>query len=262
MRNSSLFCVVLMLATAVGVYGQPADAQVMLRVTVTDAAHRSVTGLAAKHFEVFEDGVRQEVGGLSDEAAPVSLSIVYQNNGSLPDRLVVLRHARQSMLAQHAQDDEVFLHGYDSVRQSVQEVLLQAAEKLRASRHPRRALVLLADAPTAFAALDAAALSEGLQQAGVQLYGVTSAAPRDAVTLTELTHRTGGRMFFNDSATELETALAHIAVELRHQYTLGYVSTNAARDGRWRKVEVRLNAPRGLPALNLRVNRTGYVANR
>jgi Ca-activated chloride channel family protein len=46
---------------------------------------------------------------------------------------------------------------------------------------------------------------------------------------------------------------------LKNQYVLGYASTNPAKDGRWRKIKVKLNAPKGLPSLSVR-SKTGYFA--
>jgi len=50
-----------------------------------------------------------------------------------------------------------------------------------------------------------------------------------------------------------------IALELKNQYVLGYSSTNPAKDGRWRKIKVKLNTPKGLSSLSVR-SKTGYYA--
>jgi Ca-activated chloride channel homolog len=52
---------------------------------------------------------------------------------------------------------------------------------------------------------------------------------------------------------------AKIIIELRNRYVLGYTPTNAARDGQYRKVELKLKPPRGLPKLNAQWRR-GYYA--
>ena len=62
-----------------------------------------------------------------------------------------------------------------------------------------------------------------------------------------------------DSVYELEDICVKIALELKNQYVLGYSSTNPAKDGRWRKIKLKLNPPRGLPALSVR-SKTGYYA--
>ena len=58
---------------------------------------------------------------------------------------------------------------------------------------------------------------------------------------------------------EIEQKEREIAIELKNQYVLGYASTNPAKDGRWRKIKVKLNAPKGLPSLSVR-SKTGYFA--
>ena len=61
------------------------------------------------------------------------------------------------------------------------------------------------------------------------------------------------------NVSELPDVTAKISLELRNQYVLGYRPTNARHDGSWRKIKVEINAPRGLPRLNV-YNRTGYYA--
>jgi VWFA-related protein len=61
--------------------------------------------------------------------------------------------------------------------------------------------------------------------------------------LKQLAMETGGHVFFADDAAQLPTYYSQIADELSNQYTLGYTSKNAKRDGAWRKVLVRLSRP-------------------
>ena len=78
-----------------------------------------------------------------------------------------------------------------------------------------------------------------------------------AAGYSRLTISTGA--FFPDSVYELEDICTKIAIELKNQYVLGYASTNPAKDGRWRKIKVKLNPPKGLPSLSVR-SKTGYFA--
>ena len=61
--------------------------------------------------------------------------------------------------------------------------------------------------------------------------------------LRQLSQETGGRAFFPNQATELNSVYAQISDELSSQYTVGYTSKNARRDGAWRRVVVRVNRP-------------------
>ena len=60
--------------------------------------------------------------------------------------------------------------------------------------------------------------------------------------LTALTRDTGGQVYFPNSLSELDAVYGRVAEELRSQYTLGYVSRNDRRDGKWRRIVVRTPA--------------------
>jgi len=58
--------------------------------------------------------------------------------------------------------------------------------------------------------------------------------------MKKLTEQTGGRMIEVGNKTDkLQAAFAQISQELRSQYGVGYTSTNAAKDGKFRKIEIR-----------------------
>ena len=78
---------------------------------------------------------------------------------------------------------------------------------------------------------------------------------RGADYMQQLADRSGARLYDADTVMNLERAFTQIAEELRHQYALGYYPTNAARDGSFRKLRVRVMRP------NLAVRaRDGYRA--
>ena len=61
--------------------------------------------------------------------------------------------------------------------------------------------------------------------------------------LKQFSQETGGRAFFPNQATDLAGVYGQISDELSSQYTVGYTSKNARRDGAWRRVVVRVNRP-------------------
>ena len=73
--------------------------------------------------------------------------------------------------------------------------------------------------------------------------------------LQRLTTPTGGQAFAPGSLKDIEQAYDKIVADIKAQYTLGYVSTNAGTDGKWRKVDVRVTRP----GLKTRA-RQGYFA--
>ena len=106
----------------------------------------------------------------------------------------------------------------------------------------RRAIVLLTDGEdTASPASDEQVLEQArVADVGVYAIALRPASPRERQRLSfmEATHflnalarETGAQVLLPGSASELDAAYARVAEELRTQYTLGYVSSNARRDG-------------------------------
>jgi hypothetical protein len=77
--------------------------------------------------------------------------------------------------------------------------------------------------------------------------------------LTDISEPTGGRHFIVENLTELPDVAAKIGIELRNQYVLYYSPRNQERDGKYRRVAVKLVQPRGLPPLKC-FFRLGYYA--
>jgi len=61
--------------------------------------------------------------------------------------------------------------------------------------------------------------------------------------LRKLAFETGGRVLYPNSFGQLDNIYADVDEELRNQYTIGYISTNTAKNGTYRRIEVRVNAP-------------------
>jgi von Willebrand factor type A domain len=78
--------------------------------------------------------------------------------------------------------------------------------------------------------------------------------------LNEVTELTGGRAFAVENVNELPDITAKIGAELRNQYILGYHPSNKSHDARWRKIKVKMRAPKGLPPLSI-YEKTGYYAS-
>jgi Ca-activated chloride channel family protein len=70
---------------------------------------------------------------------------------------------------------------------------------------------------------------------------------------------TGGRVFPVASLSDLPDIAGKIGMELRNQYVVGYKPSDKRHNGTWRKIKVKLLAPKGLPPLNVYA-KTGYYA--
>lgn len=79
---------------------------------------------------------------------------------------------------------------------------------------------------------------------------------RDAIT--RISEETGGKAFFPSEVAEIHNIVSEIAHELRNQYSLGYFSSNGARDGSFRRVKIEISGPNA--AGNRLRYRRGYFA--
>jgi Ca-activated chloride channel homolog len=266
---------------------------VTLTVTVTDPYDRLVTGLDRQHFEVFENKVKQTIEYFRDDDVPVSLGIVFDVSGSMKGKLDRARDALKAFIQTSHDSDDFFLIGFNQranllaeftdgntlqskltlVDSKGQTALYDAAylgiEKVKLGRHTKRALLLISDGQDNSSRYTYGELRKLLKEASVQIYciGIVEMGGGAGGTLDlqgqsileEVSQITGGKAFFPRSAAELEDATTRIALELRHQYSIGYTPTNVERDNQWHKIKVKVIPPRGLPNLNVR-SKEGYYA--
>ncbi|HYE73580.1 MAG TPA: VWA domain-containing protein, partial [Blastocatellia bacterium] len=133
----------------------------------------------------------------------------------------------------------------------------------------KRAILLISDGQDNSSRYTYGELRKLLKEANVQIYSIgivemggnagSSLDLQGQSILEEIAQVTGGKAFFPRSPAELEDATTRIALELRHQYSIGYEPTNLKRDGKWRKINVKVKPPRGLPSLTIR-SKEGYYA--
>ena len=266
---------------------------VSLPVTVTDAYNRLVTGLDRNHFEIFEDKVKQEIAFFSDDDAPVNLGIVFDVSGSMKGKLDRARDALKAFIQTSHSDDDFFLVGFNQranllaeftdgdalankltlVDPKGQTALYDAAylgiEKVKQGRHNRNAILLISDGQDNSSRYTYGELRKLLKEAGVQIYciGIVELAGGAGGTLDmqgqaileEIAQTTGGKAFFPRSSAELEDATTRIALELRHQYSIGYNPSNVKKDGQWHKIKVNVKGPKGLSNLKVQ-HKEGYYA--
>jgi Ca-activated chloride channel family protein len=133
--------------------------------------------------------------------------------------------------------------------------------------HAKKALLVITDGRDNRSRYTYTDLKEFAREQDVQVYSigimdglstigyVLGMRPR----IADLSEMTGARAFFPTSVNELREICAQIALELKNQYVIGYRSTNRVDDGRWRKLQVKVDQKEGLPRLTVR-SRTGYYA--
>ncbi len=268
---------------------------VLVNTTVTDPYNRLVTGLERENFRVFEDSQEQEVVHFSSEDSPISIGVVLDLSGSMSNKVDKARLAALQFFKTANPQDEFFLVSFNDRAQlvtrftsSVEELqnrMMYAAAKgrtalldgvylglsqMKGARNTKRALLIISDGGDNHSRYNERDIRNFVREADVQLYAVgiydpmgnRSRTPEELngpTMLAELTELTGGRSFPVENLNDLPDIAAKIGMELRNQYVLGYKPANIERDGKWRKIKIRLKPPKGLPPLNV-YSRAGYYA--
>jgi Ca-activated chloride channel family protein len=269
---------------------------VLIPVTVTDNLNRFVLGLQKQDFHLYEDGVEQNVAHFSGEDAPLSVGVLFDESGSMDYKLRTSREAAVQFLNTFNKEDEVFLVEFaDAAKVSIgftpqiEEVqgLLKNAQaggltamldaintgllEMKKAKNSRKALVIVSDGGDNRSHYTAAQIESLVRAADVQIYamgvfepyfsfGKTPEEISGPRLLSEIATQTGGRAFAAALPGDLPSVANRIGVELRNQYVLDYYPSNKARDGKYRKVEVKISQPPGLSS-PLKVHwRLGYYA--
>jgi VWFA-related protein len=268
---------------------------VVIPVTVTDASNRFVLGLEKQNFSLLEDGVRQNISQFAAEDAPLSIGLLVDTSGSMGTKLETSRRAVAQVLKTMGGQDEAFLIEFSDRPQlvvpftrdfaQIEEklgsaesqgltALLDSVEmalrEMKRAGNPRKALLIISDGGDNNSRYSAKEIENLVREADVQVYamgvfepfsnlGLSGAELSGPRLLAEVSEQTGGRTFPARSFAALPTIARRIAIELRNQYVLAYRPSKQERDGKYRKVEVKLSPPPGLSALKARW-RLGYYA--
>jgi Ca-activated chloride channel family protein len=267
---------------------------VTLTLTVTDIYGRYVSGLNKNAFTIVDENEEQEITFFSDSDAPVSIGIIFDISDSMSgEKIAKARKALERFLNTSHPMDEYFLIAFNSRAQllldrtrdadavlrkltlvdpksntALYDACYLGIERVSRGTHQKKALLVISDGQDNASRYNFNEVRRLMRESDVITYAVGILDPRDARSmegmrgqafLDSLTSVTGGKAFYPRNDVELDEIFERIALELRHQYSVGYTPRNFEPNGKWRRVRVRVKPPRGLPRLTVR-SRDGYFA--
>jgi len=268
---------------------------VVVNVTVTDPFDRIVTGLEQDNFQVYDEKVEQKIAAFSTEDAPISVGLIFDCSGSMGDKIDKSKEAALQFFKTSNPQDEFMLIGFSDrpnlitgftskfenlqdrllfVKAGGKTALLDAIylglSEMKKATTNRKALLVISDGGDNNSRYTGNDIKRAVREADVQIYAVgifeplasRGRTPEEAggpSLLADLAEVSGGRMFSVEDTNELPDIAEKISIELRNQYVIGYKPSNLVRDGRWRRIRVKLSPPKGLPPLQVYA-RTGYYA--
>jgi Ca-activated chloride channel family protein len=265
---------------------------VLVPVTITDPMNRLVTGLEQDNFEVYEGTEKQAIKHFSSEDVPISLGVIFDVSGSMSNKIEKSREAVVEFFRTANPQDEFFMVSFSDKpellsdftssvediqaklvyvqpkgRTALMDAIYMGLHQMKKAHHEKKALLIISDGGDNHSRYTQSEIKSMVKEADVQIYGIgifdnsptTQEEKMGPITLSDITDVTGGRTFTIDNPNELADVATKIGIELRNQYVLGYRPTKPARDGKWRKIKVKLLPPKGLPPLHVYA-KTGYYA--
>jgi Ca-activated chloride channel homolog len=265
---------------------------VLVPVTITDPMNRLVTGLEKDNFQLFEGNSAQDIRTFSSEDAPVSLGVIFDSSGSMSSKMDRAKDAVMEFFKTANPQDEFFMITFsdepeeitdftssvDEIqnklvfavprkRTALLDAIYMGVSKMRQAKYPKKALLIISDGGDNHSRYTENEIRSVVKEADVMIYAIgiydRYASAREEQLgpqlLSDITELSGGRAFTIDNPNDLADVATKIGIELRNQYVLGYKPNKVVRDGKWRKIKVKLLPPKGLPPLRVYA-RTGYYA--
>ncbi|HKA02148.1 MAG TPA: VWA domain-containing protein [Candidatus Solibacter sp.] len=266
---------------------------VVCHTTVMDKTGHLVTNLTKDQFNVFENGVQQEIKSVKREDVPVSLGLIIDNSGSMRDKRAKVEAASLALVKDSNHEDEVFVvnfndeafldlpHGKDFTNEikemeealtridsrggtAMRDAIRMSIDHLKEKAHKdKKVLVVVTDGNDNSSVISLENLVKASQQSETLVYGVgllgeeeRREAARATRALKSLSDATGGAAFFPKELTEVDKIAHQVAHDIRNQYTIQYSPSNTAMDGTYRQIKITVKAP-GNPTVR---TRSGYYA--
>jgi len=267
---------------------------VVLNPTVRDRKGGFVSDLSERDFTVYENGVRQSIKLFRHEDVPVTVGLVVDHSGSMKPKLNDVITAARTFVQSSRPDDEIFVVNFNEKvtpvlpeavllgnqsdalaraisgtpatgRTALYDATLQAFSELSAGgreKPGKKVLIVISDGGDNASRHHLAEVLKTAEQSSALVYTIgifdEDDADKNPDVLSRLARATGGDAFFPGKNSEVVSICESIARDIRNQYTIGYVSSNASKPGAYRSIRMTAAAP-GHGKLLVRT-RSGYIA--
>jgi VWFA-related protein len=269
---------------------------VLIPVTVTDRNGKAVSGLEKEHFRIFEDAEEQQICHFLKEDVPASIGIVFDASDSMTSKMPKAVEAVNTLLRSAKPDDEFFFVRFstaarvtvpmttdaEEIRRAVESVRIGgttalldgvrvAMREMQHAHNQRKAIIIISDGEDNSSRWTVWELKNAVREQDIVIHSIGINDPPSAYAecrsgqacgmalLRDIATETGGHWFDVRRVKQLPDVAAKISSLLRNQYVLGYVPSRSEKDGTYRKIELKVEPPKGLSRLHA-VWRQGYYA--
>jgi Ca-activated chloride channel family protein len=266
-------------------------ALVVLQASVTDRNGRPVSDLGEPDFQVYENNVPQRIRLFKNEDVPVTVGLVIDHSTTMRPKIREVIGAARTFALSSNRADEMFIVNFHEVASlglpsgirfthnisDLQDAIMRAPTggqtalydaivmglvELKAGSRDKKALIVVSDGGDNASRLRLNAVMKRAGESSAVIYTVglfdEQDPDRNPAVLKSLARATGGEAFLPGQLSEVVPICERIARDIRHQYTIGYVPSNAARDGSYRAIRI-VARSKAQGKLSVRT-RTGYIA--
>jgi len=263
----------------------------VFNITVLGDDGRPVTGLTGDNFRVYEDGREEKIKLFQPEDTPATVGLLIDNSGSMRNKQNDVVAAANAFVEASHPDDEMFIVNFNhlpwfalrpglaftsdraEIRTALNHTRMEgttalydavelALKHLKEGGRQRKALVILSDGGDNASHIKLNDALRMAEQSSATIYCIGIYDPnqkdRNPTVLKRIAKVTGGQSYFPSTLEDLRNVWPRIAGAIRGQYTIGYVSSNQAHDGSFRKVKIEAKSKRG-KILDVRA-RPGYIS--
>jgi len=266
---------------------------VVLHTSVLDDRGKFVEGLTQENFRVYEDKVEQKLAIFKREDIPVSMGLVIDNSGSMRDKRPRVNEAALTLVQNSNPQDEAFVVNFNDdfyldldkdftnsipeLKEALERIdargstalydaIIGSLDHLKKGNKEKKVLLIVTDGEDNTSRNSLEKTIREIQKTDTVIYTIgllSQESKKSAKTakraLTEIALASGGVAYFPENVEDVHSICEQVAHDIRHQYTLAYYPSNAARDGTFRSVHVDVIPPRGHGKLVART-RNGYYA--
>jgi VWFA-related protein len=244
---------------------------VALQATVRDKKGGFASDLREQDFQVYEDGVRQTIRLFRHEDVPVTVGLVVDHSGSMKKKLPDVVAAARTFVRSSNPEDQMFVVNFnDRVSLGLPEgipfsdradeldaaigkipaegetalydAVAAALDRLKSGKREKKVLIVISDGGDNASLLNLATVLKTAGESNAVVYTIGIFEPDDPDknpdVLRKLARATGGEAYFPGEFSEVERICEGIAADIRHQYTIGYVSGNTMKTAGYRAVRV------------------------
>jgi VWFA-related protein len=262
---------------------------VPLIVTVLDKSGKMVTNIPQSAFHVFENTVEQNITLFKREDVPVSMGIIIDNSGSMRDKRAKVAAASLALVKASNPQDEVFIVNFNDdayldcpftndikkMEEALDRIDSKGGTAMRDAisvatdyvkdkgKKDKKVLLVVTDGNDNTSNMTLEQLVRKEQQTETLVYSIGLLSEEDKReaskakrALKALAEASGGLDYYPKDLAEVDKITPQIAHEIRNQYVVGYVPSNTAMDGTFRKISVQI---KGYGNLTVRT-RNGYYA--